>query len=184
LNEALAHLVELRASGSDGNLKQRINRFLSHPESSPLVVRDYGRSGYWRHDGCRGAAYLFLQWCVDQAGDELISRLINGSDCGLNAVETAMSRPLPDLFREWTYSLGFKKARSIADGTTSATNVAAEHWPLVDAARQQGMTIQGTSCAFLYIDGTESQTAWDVRITGVDGSQLQATLIEVPASER
>lgn len=114
LNEALAHWIEVRASGSYANLGHRLARFVEQPESSPLVVRDYSRPGFWRHHGCRGAAYSFLDWCVNQFGEELVGRLIDSSDTGTENIEAATGRSFAELFRGWTVSRGERLVREEA----------------------------------------------------------------------
>lgn len=118
LNEGLAHLIEVQASGSLSNLADRIEQFLAKPEAAPLIVRTYSRTTYWRHHGCRGATYLFLDWCQQQSGPEFLDRLIDSESIGIENVEAATGRSFEELFRDWTVSLGQSLA---GDGPVALT---------------------------------------------------------------
>ena len=76
LNEAIAHLSENLQGCGWSNLDYRVSRFMTQPQAYPLVVHDYYQAGLWRNHGCRGATYLFLRWCVDQFGNDMLPRLI------------------------------------------------------------------------------------------------------------
>jgi hypothetical protein len=105
LNEAIAHVAESRQGGHWSNLDYRISRFLNAPHRSPLVIPDYYRAGLWRDHGCRGATYLFLQWCVDQHGDELLKRLVQASFRGTQNLERATGTTFEELYRHWSIAL-------------------------------------------------------------------------------
>lgn len=105
LNEAIAHVAENVHDSGWSNLDYRISRFLNDPQRYPLVVSDYYRSGLWRDHGCRGAAYLFLRWCVDRFGDDLLTRLIHSPLRGQDNLERAAGVPFDELFRRWTLAL-------------------------------------------------------------------------------
>jgi hypothetical protein len=111
LNEALAHLVEDRHGYSWSNLDYRISAFLSAPERYQLVVRDYFDSGLFRSHGNRGATYLFLRWCCDRFGDDLMRQLVQSNLAGVANLETATEQPFGELFRQWTVALANGKSR-------------------------------------------------------------------------
>ena len=101
LNEAIAHLLEYGLT----NLDYRISRFLSAPGEFPLVVSDYYRAGLWRDHGCRGATFLFLQWCVDQYGVGILRQLVRNPARGTENVEMATGEKFDELFRRWSIAL-------------------------------------------------------------------------------
>ncbi len=111
LNEALAHLVEDRHGYSWSNLDYRISAYLSAPERYQLVVRDYFDSGLFRSHGNRGATYLFLRWCCDRFGDDLMRRLVQSNLAGVANLETATEQPFDELFRQWAVALADRKSR-------------------------------------------------------------------------
>lgn len=101
LNEAIAHQAEPGWT----NLRHRIGAYLEAPHRYPLVVPDYFRAGLWRNHGCRGATFLFLRWCTDQFGDELLRKLIHNPVRGTRNLETITGVAFEDLYRHWTLSL-------------------------------------------------------------------------------
>jgi hypothetical protein len=113
LNEAIAHVAENLLATGWSNLEDRIATFLSASAKSPLVVADYYRAGLWRDPGCRGATYLFLRYCVDQFGAQLLGKLIRGPQTGIRNLEQATGVPFPDLFRHWTIALARDQIESV-----------------------------------------------------------------------
>src|SRR5262249_790057 len=105
LNEAIAHVAENIYGGGWGNLDDRIAQCLKFPERYPLVVSDYYRAGLWRSDGCRGATYLFLRWCIDQYGEELLPELVASPWAGTRNLEAATGARFANLFRAWTVAM-------------------------------------------------------------------------------
>jgi hypothetical protein len=105
LNEGLAHVVEDLHGYSWSNLDYRISAFLSAPERYQLVVPDYFHAGLFRSHGHRGAAYLFLRWCCDLYGDNLLKQLVQTNLAGTANLEAATHQRFADLFRQWTTAL-------------------------------------------------------------------------------
>src|SRR5205823_241434 len=105
LNEGLAHVVEDLHGYSWSNLDYRISAFLSAPERYQLVVPDYFRAGLFRSHGHRGAAYLFLRWCCDRYGDDLLRQLVQTNLTGTANLEAATHERFADLFRQWTIAM-------------------------------------------------------------------------------
>jgi hypothetical protein len=95
------------------NLDWRIAAFLASPQASPLAVRDYYRAGLWRDPGCRGATYLFLQYWVDQFGDQLLRALVDSPVVGKRNLERATGMAFPELFRRWTVALAQNDIASV-----------------------------------------------------------------------
>jgi len=112
LNEAIAHLSENLHGAGWSNIDHRVSCFLTSPESYPLVVADYYRSGLWRDHGCRGATYLFLRWCVDQFGEGLLRKLVHSRVTGRQGLEQATGVPFTELYRRWTIAL-FESGRVV-----------------------------------------------------------------------
>jgi len=105
LNEAIAHVFENLYGRGWSNLGHRVSRFMNEPQAYPLVVRDYYHAGMWRNHGCRGATYLFLRWCVDQFGVEILQDLIQNPASGIRNLEWSTGVKFDELFRRWTIAL-------------------------------------------------------------------------------
>jgi hypothetical protein len=105
LDEALAHLVEDLHGFSRSNLDYRVSAFLSQPEQYRLVVEDYYAADLFRSHGNRGGTYLFLRWCVDRFGPELIPALIRSDRRGTANLEFATGMTFADLYRQWSTAL-------------------------------------------------------------------------------
>ncbi len=200
LNEALAHWVEVRASGSSSNVAHRIQQFLERPEAAPLLVRDYYRPEFWRHHGCRGAAFLFLDWCIGQSGPQLIDRLIDGDKFGVENLERATARSLEDLFREWTTSIGTNLTRhnEMADLVANRTDPNAtalcqsnlairptfHEWrPQQLESRSITLRLRGTSAAFVRLTLDEAATNWRLITDAPPACGLQLTVIPIETAE-
>ena len=180
LNESIAHFVEVRASGSMSNLSHRIGSYLSQPGKSPLVVRDYCQPKFWRHDGCRGAAFLFLEWCLKQSDESCLQRLIDHQILGIESLEAATGRSFPELFRGWIISLG----QGLADDISRAQECRLSHhsWQFDDDGKQTlKLRIRGSCAEFIRIECGHGQTHWQIAasISGARPDRLQATLIPV-----
>ena len=104
LNEGIAHLAEATYSKDWSNLDHRVSEFLEHPAHFPLVVPDYYAAGMWRNHGCRGAAFLFLNWCRNQH-PALLPELVNSPQTDFACVEKLLSQSFSELYRGWTMSL-------------------------------------------------------------------------------
>ncbi|MGL5094692.1 MAG: hypothetical protein ACRDD1_03845, partial [Planctomycetia bacterium] len=102
LSEALSHLAENIAGAGWSNLDYRISTYLNNPQQFPLVVPDYFRANRWRCHGSRGSTYLFLRWCVDRYGIELLRELSQSNLSGTANLEAATQTPFAELFRDWT----------------------------------------------------------------------------------
>ena len=105
LDEALAHLAEDQQAFSRSNIDYRISAFLSQPERYQLVVEDYYAANLFRSHGNRGSTYLFLRWCVDQYGPELMPALIHSRLRGTANLEDATGCSFAELYRRWSVAL-------------------------------------------------------------------------------
>ena len=105
LDEALAHLVEDLHGFSRSNLDYRVAAFLADPERYRLLVHDFGAAGLIRSHGHRGGAYLFLRWCADQHGPDMLGRLVRSDLRGIANLEAATGRTFAALYRGWSVGL-------------------------------------------------------------------------------
>jgi hypothetical protein len=105
LDESIAHLAENLHNYSWSNLDHRISAFLSDPERYRLVVDDYYAAGIWRGHGNRGSTYLFLRWCVDHYGPEILRDLVQTNLVGVENIEVAVGRPFDELYRDWSVAI-------------------------------------------------------------------------------
>ena len=199
LNEALAHLIEIQASGSSSNVAHRVQHFLERPEAAPLLVRDYYRPEFWRHHGCRGAAFLFLDWCIKQSGPQLLDRLIDGDEIGVENLERATGRSFDDLFREWTTSIGTNLTRNdemvdlVTNGTdpdgtalcqrTLAVRPAFHEWrPKRLESQSIMLRLRGTTAAFVRVTLDETATNWRLFADAPPECGLQLTVIPIASA--
>ncbi len=183
LNEAIAHVAEKLHDGDWSNLDRRIAVFLAAPQKSPLVIGDYYRAGLWRDPGCRGATYLFLEFCRDRFGDRLLSDLAEGPVAGKRNLELATQTSFAELFRHWAMSLaetgGVSSALSRKWGDCELSGPARVAWT-VDG-QSCDLELRGTATAF--VDLGRSLRAGVVRITvaAEPEARLQLSLVRRPA---
>ncbi len=178
LNEAIAHVVEHRASGSATNLSHRIRSFLARPHQSPLIVRDYSHPDYWRHDGCRGAGYLFVDWCLNRSGDRLLKQLIDGPSVSAETISATMETPFSDLFREWTVTLGRRLAEASQEQARDQLPICTE-WEL-EATSPQTLALRlGGTCAGYVRIHCPAGTRWQISAAVRGNDEVQSTLIPV-----
>jgi len=191
LNEGLAHVVEDGHGYSWSNLDYRISAFLSAPERYQLVVPDYFSAGLFRSHGHRGAAYLFLRWCCDCYGDDLLKQLVQTNLTGTSNLEAATHEQFDDLFRRWTIALSLSGTR-LADERMQVMHRVDLHQPLGGrllcgphfeelglCGSKPELHLPGTSAAFLLLH-SPAKTASRVTITADPESHLQVTLIRLP----
>lgn len=203
LSEALAHLAENAHDAGWSNLDYRISRYLEAPERYPLAVPDYFGAGLWRDHGCRGATYLFLRWCADQYGEEMLYNLLRNPAVGTRNLETETGIPFSVLYRHWTMAL-------VQSGSTAHTNrdqISTEHgaqnaagaatrYSSLDLRRPLGkwglagphceqwnidtsprdLSIRGTATAFIEVRATARSGTRRVKLSA-PAAALQVTLV-------
>jgi hypothetical protein len=191
LNEGLAHLVEDLYGYSWSNLDYRISAFLSAPERYRLVVPDYYGAGLWRSHGNRGATYLFLRWCSDRFGSDLLHELIQTNLAGITNVEVATRTPFAELFRQWSASLAVSGTGPSVEGAAPLAHINL-HQPLAgrllcgprfeEVALAEGsreLRLGGTSCAYLLLHSPAGDRT-RVTLSAEPGADLQISLIRLP----
>ncbi len=192
LNEALAHLIEVRASGSSSNISHRIQAFLDRPENSPLVVRDYYRPEFWRHHGCRGATFLFLDWSLLQSGPQSFDHLIEGPSVGVEHLEHATERSFETLFRSWTTSLGENLAQYEGAGNEAGCGATARdqsvrsrrprlhEWkPREVQSPDKTVRLRGTTATYIKVVLGDAAANWRVVADAPPECRLQLTAIPI-----
>ncbi len=186
LDEGMAHLMEDQFGFSRGNLDYRVAAFLAAPERSRLVVGDYYAEGLFRAHGPRGSTYLFLRWCAEHSGPDLLGRLARSPLRGIAAVEAETGAVFPDLFRRWTVSLVEDREKPNADGGGKAFDPYAVFgdWPLAGPRSETvraGETFRwdatGTAPRFFRVEAGVGEV---VEIEAPERAVLQVTAI--PAS--
>ena len=191
LTEAIAHLSEDIHGFGWSNLDHRVARFLDEPQSAPLVVADYYRSGLWRDAGCRGATYLFLRWCVDQFGEEVLGRLAAAPARGTANLEIVTGVPFAELYRRWTAALllsgeeeetsgsrGFDGYRTLdlrgRLGTWQLAGPRLRVWPR--AEEPCDLRVRGTSSAFVVLPTADGRSQ-RISVEADPGARLQISLV-------
>ena len=188
LDEGIAHLVEDQFGFSKSNLDYRVAAFLAAPERYRLVVEDYFAAGLFRGHGNRGSTYLFLRWCADRYGPELVGRLARSPRRGVEALEEATGSSFAGLFRRWTIALAADGPGRGTDGYRSLDPLGDfGGWPLagprmarVAAGGADAWDAEGTSPHFAIVEGGGA-AAVEVAIEGPARACLQVTAIPLPA---
>ncbi len=78
---------------------------MNQPERYQLVVDDYYAADLFRSHGNRGSTYLFLRWCADRYGPDLLATLAGSNLRGIANLEAASGATFADLFRRWSIAL-------------------------------------------------------------------------------
>jgi hypothetical protein len=192
LNEGLAHLAEDLHGYGWTNLDYRVSAFLSAPGRYQLVVPDYYAAGLWRTPGSRGAAYLFLRWCLGRHGEDLPARLVQTNLRGVDNLETATRERFDDLFRAWSAAL-------LLAGSNLGPEPDRPFGPRLDPRRPLGgrllggprfaevalagdsyeASLAGTSAAYLLLHSPAGPRT-RVTVTAAPGTSLQVTLLRCP----
>ncbi|HET6425574.1 MAG TPA: hypothetical protein VFG20_17930, partial [Planctomycetaceae bacterium] len=74
--EGSAHAAEVLLTGSDDNVRDRLQAFAACPEKSPLIVMDTTREGLWREPRSRGATCSFFSWMGRQYGLRAMGQIV------------------------------------------------------------------------------------------------------------
>lgn len=163
LNEGLAHLTEQHGRDDSSNLDFRVARFWQNSAAAPLAVRDYYRTGRWRNHGCRGATFLFLDWCQQQSRQRgtsnFIAALMATGKSDAAALEQVCQARFSDLYRAWTISLATSDAapHTARVGRFLNSGVRFQQWPLTADSRRE-FHVAGTATQF--VEMRSPQTGW------------------------
>ncbi|MFL5241754.1 MAG: hypothetical protein ACJ8FY_06570 [Gemmataceae bacterium] len=192
LNEAIAHVNEDIHGYSWENLDYRISAYLAEPARYSVVVPDYFGSKLWRSHGHRGATYLFLRWCVERSGPDLLHRLVQTNLSGVTNLEVATGERFGDLFRQWAASMLISGSKLSLEGVPSQRPDL--HQPLagrlLTGPRFEGLqmdkeertiALAGTSVAFFLLHSPKGERT-RLAVDAEDGMNLQVSLIRLPAS--
>ena len=187
LDEGLAHLVEDQFGFSRSNLDYRVAAFLAAPQRYRLVVDDYYAAGLFRGHGNRGSTYLFLKWCADRYGPDLVGRLARSPRRGVEALEAETGVTFAELFRRWTVALmangppgrlgeGYEALDPYGDfgGWTLSGPRCARVRPGEDLAWEA----LGTAPQFVVVEGGAGAA---VEVEGPERAALQVTEIPLPS---
>jgi len=174
--EGVAHVCEQILRTGWSNLGHRIDAFFKSPQSYPLVVSDYYGSGLWRNDGCRGATFLFLRWCVDQFGEGFLRRLITAPQAGVQNVEQASGCSFPALFRYWSLSLQGRFGEHDVHGPRP-------HIWNVESPRCR-IKLRGTAVAFIRLRCPGDDVRRQICVRSEPAAHLQLTLLRLDGTAR
>ncbi|MGE5754644.1 MAG: hypothetical protein ACM35G_02840 [Planctomycetaceae bacterium] len=192
LDEALAHLVEDLHGFSRSNLDYRVSAFLSQPERYRLVVEDYFAADLFRSHGNRGGTYLFLRWCVDRFGPDLIPALIRSDRRGTANLERATGTTFAELYRQWSTALylsglGVDRGHDAAfrslnmRGPFDAWELAGPRTALLRPdGPAETWSAAGTSSHYVVVEGAASG-AVAIEVLGPPEAELQVTAVPLPA---
>ena len=192
LDEALAHVAEDIHGFAKSNIDYRISAFLSRPERYQLVVDDYFAADLFRSHGNRGSTYLFLRWCADRYGPELIDELVRSPRQGVANVEAATGSTFAALYRRWSVALftsGLDPSASRSDESDDgfrSTNLRSpwSDWEMA-GPRYSRVSPGGpadcweaarTSSHYAVVDGS-STGAGEIEVVGPADAEIQVTAL-------
>jgi hypothetical protein len=174
LDEAIAHVVEDLHGFSRSNVDYRVRAFLQEPERYRLVVDDYFAADLFRSHGHRGATYLFLRWCVDRYGRDLLVRLAASRLRGVENIEAATGSAFAELYRDWSISLGLRARTRAAAGETPIASPRMSR--LVPDGEPLIWNAAGTCSLYAIMDGGPA-SATRVEVRGPAEAEIQVTAI-------
>ncbi|HTI51223.1 MAG TPA: hypothetical protein VL475_09735 [Planctomycetaceae bacterium] len=179
LNEAIAHVAEALHGAGWSNLDHRVQSFLENPQHTPVVVRDYYRAGLWRDPACRGATFLFLQWCIQCCGEGLLRELACDPRTGVEKLEALTGQSFPTLYRHWTIALHRGRIGTIdLGGRLGECQLAGVHRLVWNSAEQPlQLELRGTATAFVRQVADFRQVRRRIVITSEPGARLQVTIV-------
>lgn len=192
INEGLAHVFERLHGGGWSNLDYRLFEYLDSPERYPLVVPNYHAAGLWRNHGCRGATFLFLQWCAARNGPRFLRRMLRSPHTGIENLERATGERFEDLFRRWAVAM-YLAGREQRDADTECgfRNVPLNgrcgkyrlrgprqiEW---NVGKERTVNLRGTAVAFVAArSGDLGETLRRLRIDADAAARLRVTLIKL-----
>jgi len=191
LDEAMAHLAEDLHGFSTTNIEYRVNAFLNQPEHYQLVVDDYYAADLFRSHGNRGSTYLFLRWCADRYGPDLLPTLAGSSLRGIANLEASSGATFADLFRRWSVALYCDGLATIdsPSGSPAKTDLAplelrapGEDWELAGprftrltpGSPAHEWSALGTTAHYVVVDGARSPYV-EIEVSGPREAELQVT---------
>lgn len=175
LDESLAHLAEDLHGFSRSNLDYRVAAYLAEPDRYRLLVRDFGAAGLIRSHGHRGGAYLFVRWCADRYGPDLLGQLVRSDRAGVANLEAATGQTFAALFRGWSASL-FLDAMKPDDDDECLTPRASR---IVIDGPEDRAVLDATTSHFAIVEGTRDG-AVAVEVEGPRDAEIQVTAIPLP----
>lgn len=203
LNEGLAHVAENLAGPGLSNVEARVAAWLADPAAAPLVVPGGQALSLAREPRVRGASYLFLSWCVETRGLDLVRRLVTGSAVGEEALRTALGAPLEiaDAWwaaDAWLEAAGRSGLTSLANREPGSAAIRPrrldEHWgrdrqrPLATREWTLGertaetLHVAGTAHAYFVVRG-RAPGAWRLEGQGRAGSRWRVQCLRLDAGE-
>ena len=175
LDESLAHLMEDLHGFSRSNLDYRVAAYLSEPERYRLLVSDFGAAGLIRSHGHRGGAYLFVRWCADRYGPDLLGQLVRSDRGGIANLEAATGQTFATLYRGWSVSL-FLDAMKPSAGEESLTPRASR---IVLDGPDDRVVLDATTSHFAIVEGARNG-AVAIEVEGPKDAAIQVTAIPLP----
>jgi hypothetical protein len=189
LDEAMAHLAEDLHGFSRSNIDYRVSAFLSCPERYRLLVDDYYTSDLFRSHGNRGSTYLFLRWCADRFGDDLLGTLVRSPRRGVANLEAATGTPFAALYRQWSVALALNGLLPADEAGYRSLALCGEleGWPLAGPRMGQlrpggpddVWSATGTSSHFVRVTAAPTGAA-RITIAGPAEADLQVTVVALP----
>jgi hypothetical protein len=186
----MAHLNEDLHGFSRSNVDYRVSAFLSRPERYRVVVDDYYAADLFRSHGNRGSTYLFLHWCADQFGPDLLPTLVGSDLHGTANLEAATGRRFEDLFRAWAFDLYARPDGEAFAGYRATGGTGAGAWPAAGPrpsraaeGRDDVWEAAGASPRHVLVDRGRAK-AVRVFVEAPAAADLQVTAAILPAAPR
>lgn len=178
LNEGLAHVSETRFGNSLTNIGHRIARFHFDSSQCPLVVSDYYDADMWRHHGCRGATWSFVNYLQTHYGDKVIDELIQTKSCGIRSIERVTATRFTKLFRNWSAAVFESNVTQSEVLTNRSGNwlFSRPQTQVWDLKQDLKATVRGTACFGIQVSEPGRHR---IKVTADSGAELQVTLIPI-----
>ena len=152
---------------------------------------DYYAADLFRSHGNRGSTYLFLRWCVDRFGPDLLPALVHSNMRGAANLEACTGATFRGLYRGWTLNVVDTQREAItpSEGAVRRSTRGREHAVCATVSSRGGPRLTrlsagsvdrwpalGTTSHYMIIDGSPSG-AVEIEVSGPAGAELQVTAV-------
>ena len=169
LNEAVAHILEMKLAAPSTGFTERIRRFQTDPSTCPIIADDSHLPLAARRGGSRAAAALFLVPHIDSPGD--MAAMLDERCSFSKRFQTVSGRSFTDEFRAWCICHALPNCSvEVNDAVHNDRRTSTD----LQVSTQSACRLYGT--AFVAFRCQESIDR--INISSDKSSQLQITILE------
>ncbi len=170
LNEAIAHVLEMKLTNQSIGFSDRIEKFQRNPAQCPIVADAAHLQLVARRGGSRAAAALFLDQFIKSPND--IATLLDERRSLNERIQSLSGQSFSDVFRAWTISNSVEQYTAASIDSEFQRN----QWALIDHRdhAQSACRLYGTGFVVFRCD----EPVDHLTITSDKESQLQITILE------